>query len=77
MTIDCMHQEIQIGDWVAFNPPTYKGLEIGKVTKLTPKGCTCIYGKNLTSQCNRNSNDVLKVTEQIRIAKETNPELFI
>lgn len=77
MTTDCMHQEIQIGDWIAFNPPRYKGLLIGKVTRLTPKGVSCKYGKDLRQECNRHSSDVIVVTDQIRIAKDKNPELFI
>lgn len=77
MTTDCMHQEIKLGDWVAFNPPVYKGLSIGKVTRLTPKGVSCKYGKDLKSECNRHSADVLVVTDQVRIAKIANAEMFI
>lgn len=77
MTTDCMHQTIEIGDWIAFNPPYVKGLSIGRVTKLTPKGVTCSYGKDLKQTCNRHSYDVFIVTDQRRIAKEKNPELFI
>lgn len=77
MTTDCMHQPIEVGDWIAFNPPYVKGLSIGKVTKLTPKGVSCKYGKDLRLECNRHSTDVFVVTDQRRIAKERNPELFI
>jgi len=77
MTIDCMYQEIEIGDWIAFNPPNSHGLHLGKVTKLMPKSVTCKYGKELRETCNRHSSDIFVVTDQVKIAKLDNPEMFI
>ena len=79
MIKDILHQEIQVGDIVAFNPPTYKGLVYGCVIRLSPKGATMKYldwvGNKL--ECNRNAKDIIKITEQMKIAKDVNPELFI
>lgn len=80
MTVDCLHQELKIGDYVVFNPPYVKGLEYGKITKLTPKGVTVKYGtgeKFKPSECNRRSAEVVRITEQMIVAKNENPEQFI
>lgn len=77
MIRDCLHQDILIDDWVAFNPPVYKGMCIGKVIKLTPKGVSVKYGKDLNEVCNRHSSDVIKITQQRKFAMNLNPELFI
>lgn len=37
---DIVKRELAIGDTVAFNPPHFKGLTIGKVVKFTPKKVT-------------------------------------
>lgn len=34
---DIMGKELAIGDRVAFNPPTYKGLALAMITGFTPK----------------------------------------
>lgn len=34
---DIMGVELQVGDVVAFNPPSYKGLIMGKIIAFTPK----------------------------------------
>ena len=34
---DIFKTELQIGDVVAFNPPSYKGLIMGKIIAFTPK----------------------------------------
>lgn len=71
---DMLHQTINIGDIVVFNPPTYKGIIIGKITKLTEKGCTIKYSDSL---CNRCHSDVIKIDEQYQSAVNENPEFFI
>jgi len=43
MKYDIFGNEVNIGDCVAFNPPTYKGLVKGTVIKFTPKGFTVTY----------------------------------
>lgn len=40
---DIFGREIQIGDLVAFNPPYYKGLVIGKIIKFNHKTVTVEY----------------------------------
>jgi len=36
--LDVGGKRVYVGDVVAFNPPYYKGLAIGTITSLTPKG---------------------------------------
>lgn len=78
MIKDILHQEIQVGDIVAFNPPVYKGLVYGYVIRLTPKGATMKYfERNIQKECNRSASEIIKITDQMKIAKDVNPELFI
>ena len=35
---DIVGNPINVGDMVAYNPPHYKGLKTGTVTRFTPKG---------------------------------------
>lgn len=35
--VDLFGQELALGDTIAFNPPFYKGLMMGKLVKFTPK----------------------------------------
>lgn len=76
---DFLHQEIKVGDFVAYNPPTYKDMVIGKVKRLTPKGVTCIHRdwRNNETECNRPIDRVIRVTEQVALAKEQNAEYYI
>jgi hypothetical protein len=76
---DFLHQDVVVGDMVAYNPPTYKGMVIGRVKKLTPKGVTCIHQdwRGYNVECNRRIEEVLRVTQQYSNAKMENPELFI
>lgn len=65
---DIIGQEIVVGNHVAFNPPHFKGLVIGKVIRLTPKGVRIEYNHCMTRgtvECNRYRDDVIKVDEQI------------
>lgn len=71
---DRIKQEFKIGDFVAFNPPNFKGLEIGVVEKFTPKGLTIRYNN---TKCNRSYYDCIIITEQIQLSKEKNPEEWI
>lgn len=76
---DFLHQEIKVGDLVAYNPPTYKDMVIGKVKRLTAKGVTCIH-KNWNgedTECNRPIDRVIRVTEQVALAKMENSEYYI
>lgn len=72
---DKIHQKLEIGDLVCFNPPYYKGLVIGKIEKFTPKGITCTYEK--TMKCTRPFNEVIKIDEQYKKSQLENPEFFI
>lgn len=76
---DFLHQEIKVGDLVAYNPPTYKDMVIGKVKRLTPKGVTCTHKdwRNNDVDCNRPIDRVIRVTQQVALAKMENPEYYI
>lgn len=49
---DILGVSLQVGQTVVFNPPRYKGLIIGVITKLTPKMVAIEYptkyGKEIT-----------------------------
>lgn len=76
---DFLHQEIKVGDFVAYNPPEYKDIVIGMVKRLTAKGVTCVHRDRLNNEtkCNRPIERVIRVTEQVALAKEQNAEYYI
>lgn len=76
VNIDCLGQTMEVGDIVAFNPPSYSGLRYGKIIRLTPKGVTINYSKD-ERKCNRGNKEVIKINEQLAVAKEKYPENFI
>lgn len=76
VNIDCLGQTMEVGDIVAFNPPSFSGLKYGKIIRCTPKGVTINYSEN-ERDCNRNNKEVVKINEQLVIAKEKYPENFI
>jgi len=45
--LDILGHPVFVGDEVAINPPSYKGLVKAKVVKLTPKGFTLEYMNHL------------------------------
>lgn len=47
---DLIGQEIVIGQMVAFNPPVYKGLGVGKVVGFTPKLVKIEFTRNWTGR---------------------------
>lgn len=53
---------LAVNDIVAFNPPKYKGLTKGKITKFTSKGVTVKYTDYLGTICSTNVafNNVVK-----------------
>ena len=60
---DIFGNDLVIGDTVAFNPPTYKGLVRGKIVGFTPKNVRiCWSNGGLTRQsfCTRLPNDCVK-----------------
>lgn len=79
MALDSLKREIEVGDYVAYNPPYMKGLRIGKVVKFTPKMVTIDKDMNPEGHdtCNWYSSEVLVVTEQIAIAKDKYTENWI
>lgn len=61
---DILGRELAIGDVVAFNPPTFKGIILGKVIKFTPKMIRVQYRgawDNDLSDTAVGSKDVIKV----------------
>lgn len=60
---DIVGRELAIGDVVAFNPPKYKGIILGKVVKFTTKGIRVQFkrGHHELTDTAISSNDVIKV----------------
>lgn len=71
---DNHHQLIDVGDFVVCNPPYVKGISVGVVIGCSAKQLK-IHAANKIFR--RSASEVFKVTEQVQIAKETNPEYFI
>lgn len=77
-TRDKIHQIVQPGDTVCYNPPRYKGISIGTVIRTTPKGVTVQSNQpGNKSQCNRSSGDVVKINLQMEHTRSENAEFFI
>jgi len=75
MTKDIMHQNIEIGDRIVYNPPDTAGVRIGTVMKCMPKS---VYVNDSTGiPKRRNASQIVKINEQENIAKESNPEEFL
>lgn len=76
---DMLKQKIREGDIVLFAAPHSKNNVIGVVEGFTPKMVKC--NRNTTSKhaevCNKYPMEILVINEQMKIAKETNPEYFI
>lgn len=76
---DMIHQEISIDDIVVYNPPYSKGIVYAYVVAMSKSGKTLEtkrisehgfdYGVRVTN--------VIKITEQMKLAMSTNPEEFI
>lgn len=76
VNVNMLGQTMEVGDFVTFNPPKYKGLGYGRIVKCTPKGVT-INNISSAEHCNRTNKEVIKINEQLIIAKEKYPENFI
>ena len=63
MKTDIFGNEVMIGDEVAFNPPTYKGLVKGYVIKFTPKG----FGVSYRHQNYEKTTTVFEVVRKIYV----------
>ena len=59
---DIVGKELAVGDRVAFNPPTYKGLALALITGFTPKMVKLSFRRN-REDCHTVafSGDVVKV----------------
>lgn len=65
--VDIFNREINIGNLVSFNPPSYKGLKIGRVVGFTPQKVKVSFDRydhhNLTIENIHNfSDDILHTT---------------
>lgn len=60
---DLINRELAVGDVVAFNPPSYKGLTIGKIVKINPKMLRIAFrpSRGEMSETNVYPNDVAKL----------------
>lgn len=63
MVKDIVGNELNVGDTVAFNPPTYKGIILGTVVSFTPKMVQVKYRQASYGDCTvpQYSHNLMKV----------------
>lgn len=76
-TRDKIHQVLELEDIVVFAIPRYRGIAVGVITKLYPKSADIKYSGGNASAYKVHTSNVLKINDQMMIAKEQNPEFFI
>lgn len=78
---DRIHQVIEVGDIVSYNPPYFKGIVISRVESISPSGKTMVLTRLPRGPAEQDSgirsSNVLRITEQFNQAKMKNPEFFI
>ena len=53
---DLIGQELAVGDPVVVNPPKYKGIVVGTIVKLTPKGAQVQFSAPWVHEIDANGN---------------------
>lgn len=81
---DALKQVLHVNDDVVFIRPYTKKLGVGTVIKVSSKTVMIKYSLDLTPDretkeilCRRDAGHVVRVTQQVQIAKEENPEEYI
>lgn len=74
-TRDKIHQVLELEDIVVFAIPRYRGIAVGIITKLYPKSADIKYSCGIAYKVH--TSNVIKINEQMHVAKEQNPEFFI
>lgn len=74
MKRDLLHQELKVGDYVAYNDGY---IYLGKIIKITPIMIQVSKVKNPMTTVRRYPHDLIKINEQYEHAKSMNPEEFI
>lgn len=76
MIKDMLKQDIEIGCTVVFNPSNHRGIYIGKIVNFTPKMAE-IDVNGFAVLKRRRFKEIIKIDDQIKIAKEKYPEEYI
>lgn len=74
---DLIHQEIKVGDMVAYIGTGTKKLFFGKVVNITRTGVTVESKIANNNKLSRSRSQFVKINEQLRISMEENPEYFV
>jgi hypothetical protein len=82
---DALKQVLHVNDDVVFVQPYSKALRVGTVVKVSASSVKVKYlVDSLTSSrtpvemmCRRHVENVVRITQQVQIAKEENPEEYI
>ena len=76
MAKDMLKQDLEIGCTVVFNPSNHRGIYIGKIVNFTPKMAE-IDVNGFAVLKRRKFGEIIKIDDQIKIAKEIYPEEYI
>lgn len=80
--LDKLKREVRLGDFVVFNPPKCKGINIGKVIKIGPSG-RVVTARHFNPLTNKSRGDFrvttgfMKVTDDVMNYIDANPEIFL
>ena len=82
---DALKQVLHVNDDVAFVQPYWKTVRVGTVIKVSKHSVTVKYlsdplrpvGETIELTCRRDAGNVVRVTQQVQIAKDENPEEYI
>lgn len=82
---DALKQVLHVNDDVAFVQPYSKTLKVGTIVKVSPNSVKVKYlsdplrpvGETIELTCRRDAGNVVRITQQVQIAKDENPEEYI
>lgn len=82
---DVIKQVLHVNDDVVFVHPYTRSLKVGTVVKVTSVSVMVKYLKDFSTPngktqelfCRRRADNVVRITQQVQIAKEENPEEYI
>lgn len=82
---DLIKQVIQVNDDVVFVHPYTRSIKVGTVVKVSAASVMIKYAVDLITSdgktkelfCRRSADNVVRITQQVQIAKEENPEEYI
>lgn len=75
--LDLLHQELDLGAIVCYIVPGMRRLGYGVVSKITRTGVSIENINNRGNTVHRTPETLIKINDQLSVAKNLNPELFI